>query len=172
LSIGGMIGQVFALQFPDKLSSLVLCSTGCQTEEQAKVALDDRISKVRAAGLQSQVEPTLSRWFTSRFIQEKPGSMAWVSDLIRSTSVEGYVSCCRAIQGLNVIDALPAIRAKTLLIPGEQDFGFPERISRTIQQRISGSELILLRNAAHLGNVEQAHAFNEILIDFLSRTLI
>ena len=97
--------------------------------------------------------------------------MAWVSDLILSTSVEGYVSCCRAIQGLNVIDALPAIRAKTLLIPGEQDSGFPERISRTIQQRISGSELILLRNAAHLGNVEQAHAFNEILIDFLSRTL-
>jgi 3-oxoadipate enol-lactonase len=171
LSIGGMIGQIFALQFPNKLSSLVLCSTGCQTEEQMKVALDDRIGKVRAAGLQSQVEPTLSRWFTSRFIQETPGSMAWVSDLILSTSVEGYVSCCRAIQGLNVIDALPAIRAKTLLIPGEQDLGFPERISLTMQQKISGSELVLLRNAAHLGNVEQAHAFNEILIDFLSRTL-
>ena len=171
LSIGGMIGQVFALQFPKKLSSLVLCSTGCQTEEQVKVVLDDRISKVRSAGLQSQVEPTLSRWFTSRFIQEMPGSMAWISDLILSTSVEGYVSCCRAIQNLDLIDALPAIRAKTLLIPGEQDFGFPERISRTIQQKISGAELILLRNAAPLGNVEQAHTFNEILLDFLSRTL-
>jgi 3-oxoadipate enol-lactonase len=171
LSIGGMIGQVFAIQFPNKLSSLVLCSTGCQTDEQMKVALEDRIGKVRAGGLQSQVEPALSRWFTSRFIQEQPVSMAWVSDLILSTSVQGYVSCCRAIQGLNVVDALPAIRAKTLLIPGEQDFGFPERISRTIQQKISGSELILLRNAAHLGNVEQAHAFNEVLIDFLSRTL-
>jgi 3-oxoadipate enol-lactonase len=171
LSIGGMIGQVFAIQFPDKLSSLVLCSTGCQTDEHMKVALEDRIGKVRAGGLQSQVEPTLSRWFTSRFIQEQPVSMAWVSDLILSTSVQGYVGCCRAIQNLNVIDALPAIRAKTLLIPGEQDFGFPERISRTIQQKISGSELFLLRNAAHLGNVEQAHAFNEILIGFLSRTL-
>jgi len=171
LSIGGMIGQVFALQFPNKLSSLVLCSTGCQTGEQVKVTLDDRISKVRAAGLTDQVEATLTRWFTSRFIQETPGTMAWVSDLILSTSVEGYVSCCRAIQDLNVIDALPAIRAKTLLIPGEHDFGFPERFSRTIQQKIAGSELILLRNAAHLGNVEQAHAFNEILIDFLSRTL-
>src|ERR1700745_736910 len=121
LSIGGMIGQVFAIQFPDKLSSLVLCSTGCQADEQMKVALEDRIGKVRAGGLQSQVEPTLSRWFTSRFIQEQPVSMAWVSDLILSTSVQGYVSCCRAIQSLNVIDALPAIRAKTLLIPGEQD---------------------------------------------------
>ena len=135
------------------------------------ITLDDRISKVRAAGLQSQLKPTLTRWFTSRFIEETPGTLAWVSDQILSTSTEGYVGCCRAIQGLNVIDALPAIRAKTLLIPGEQDSGFPESISRKIQQGIAGSELILLRNAAHLGNVEQAHAFNEILIDFLSRTL-
>ena len=136
-----------------------------------KLTLDDRISKVRATGLQSQVESTLARWFTSQFIKETPHTMAWVSDLIVSTSVEGFVGCCRAIQGLNIIEALPAIRAKTLLIPAEQDFGFPERVSRTIQHKIAGSELILLRNAAHLGNVERAHAFNEILIDFLSRSL-
>jgi 3-oxoadipate enol-lactonase len=171
LSIGGMIGQVFALEFPHRLSSLVLCSTGCQADEQMKLTIDDRINKVGAGGLPSQVESTLARWFTSRFIEETPRTMAWVSDLILSTSVEGYVGCSRAIQGLNVIDALPAIRAKTLLVPAEQDFGFPERISRTIQQKIAGSELILLRNAAHLGNVEQAHAFNEILVDFLSRSL-
>jgi 3-oxoadipate enol-lactonase len=171
LSIGGMIGQVFALQFPDRLSGLVLCSTGSKTEEQVKLVLEDRINKVRESGLQSQVEPTLARWFTSRFIEEKPGAMAWVSDLIRSTSVEGYVACCHAIKELDLSDSLPAIQAKTLLIPGEQDFGFPERISRVIQQKIAGSELILLRNAAHLGNVEQAHAFNEILIGFLSHAL-
>jgi 3-oxoadipate enol-lactonase len=171
LSIGGMIGQVFALQVPNRLSGLVLCSTGCKTEDQAKITLDDRISKVRESGLQGQVAPTLTRWFTSRFIEESPGTMAWISDLILSTSVEGYVGCCCAIKELNLTEALPAIRAKTLLIPGEQDFGFPERISRVIQQKIAGSELILLRNAAHLGNVEQAHAFNEILAGFLNRTL-
>jgi 3-oxoadipate enol-lactonase len=171
LSIGGMIGQVFALEFPNRLSGLVLCSTGCKTEEQVKLVLEDRINKVRESGPQSQVEPTLTRWFTSRFIEERPGTMAWVSDLIRSTSVEGYVGCCRAIKELDLTDSLPAIRAKTLLIPGEHDLGFPERISRAIQQKIAGSELILLRNAAHLGNVEQAHAFNEILIDFLSHAL-
>ena len=171
LSIGGMIGQVFALQFPDKLSSLVLCSTGSQAGDQMKLTIDDRISKVGEDGLRSQLQATLGRWFTSRFVEERPGTMAWVSDLILSTSPEGYIGCSRAIQSLNTIDALPAIRAKTLLIPGEHDSGFPESISRAIQQKIAGSELILLRNAAHLGNVEQAHSFNEILIDFMTRTL-
>jgi 3-oxoadipate enol-lactonase len=171
LSIGGMVGQVFALRFPDRLSSLVLCSTGCRAEEQMILTIDERISKVRAGGLQSQVKPTLTRWFTPPFIEEAAGTMAWVSDQILSTSVDGYVGCSRAIQGLDVLDALPAIRAKTLLIPAEQDSGFPESISRKIQQKIAGAELILLKNAAHIGNVERAHAFNEILIDFLSRTL-
>ena len=97
--------------------------------------------------------------------------MAWVSDLILSTSVEGYVGCCRAVQGLDITEALSKIQARTLLIPGEQDLGFPERISRAIQQRVAGSELVVLRDAAHLGNVERAHAFNEILAGFLNRTL-
>ena len=159
LSIGGMIGQIFALQFPEKLSSLILCSTGCQAEEPMKLALEDRINKVRAAGLQSQVEPTLARWFTPRFIEQSPGTMAWVSNLIRSTSVDGFVGCCRAIQGLNVIDSLPAIRAKTLLIPGEHDAGFPEKISRTIQQKIEGAELAAAERCGPYGKRRASSRF-------------
>jgi 3-oxoadipate enol-lactonase len=59
LSIGGMVGQVFALQYPDKLSGLVLCSTGSRTEEQAKKTIEDRIHTVRKEGLKSQLQPTL-----------------------------------------------------------------------------------------------------------------
>jgi 3-oxoadipate enol-lactonase len=171
LSIGGMIGQVFALQYPDKLSGLVLCSTGSRTEQQAKATIEERINRVRAEGLKSQVQSTLTRWFTSRFIEQAPATMAWVSDLILATSVDGYAGCGRAIQDLDVTDALSGVRVKTLLITGEHDLGFPEKISRAIQQKIANSELILLKGAAHLGNVEQSHLFNEILADFLGRIL-
>jgi 3-oxoadipate enol-lactonase len=169
LSIGGMIGQVFALEYPDKLSGLVLCSTGSRTEQQAKATIEERINKVRAEGLKSQVPSTLTRWFGAKFIAEAPITMAWVSDLILATSVEGYTGCARALQGLDLTDELSEVRVKTLIIPGEHDLAFPEKISRTIQQRIANSDLILLKGAAHLGNVEQPHLFNEILLDFLER---
>jgi 3-oxoadipate enol-lactonase len=169
LSIGGMIAQVFALQYPDKLSGLVLCSTGSRTEQQAKATIDDRINTVRAKGLKSQVHSTLTRWFSSRFIEEAPATMAWVSDLILATSIDGYAGCGRAIQGLDMTDALSEVRVKTLIIPGEHDLGFPEKVSRVIQQKIANSDLFLLKGAAHLGNVEQAHLFNEILLAFLGR---
>jgi 3-oxoadipate enol-lactonase len=171
LSIGGMIGQVFALRYPDKLFGLVLCSTGSRTEQQGKAILEDRINKVRAEGLKGQVDSTLTRWFSPRFIEQGPATMAWISDLILATSADGYVGCCRAIQGLDVTDALSEVKVKTLILPGEYDLAFPEKISRAIEQKIENSELILVKGAAHLGNVEQAHLFNEILLDFLGRIL-
>ena len=169
LSIGGMIGQVFALQYPDKISALVLCSTGSRTEPPAKSTIDDRINRVRADGLKNQVPSTLTRWFSSRFIEQAPATMAWVSDLILATSVDGYVGCASSIQDLDVTDALSAVRVPTLIVPGEHDLGFPETVSRAIQQKIANSDLVLLKGAAHLGNVEQAHLFNEILVGFLGR---
>lgn len=171
LSIGGMIGQVFALRYPDKLSGLVLCSTSSRTEQQGKAILEDRINKVRAEGLKGQVDSTLTRWFSPRFIEQAPATMAWVSDLILATSADGYVGCGRAVQGLDVTDALSEVMVKTLILPGEHDLGFPEKISKAIQHKIANSELILVKGAAHLGNVEQAHSFNEILVDFLGRIL-
>jgi pimeloyl-ACP methyl ester carboxylesterase len=56
-----------------------------------------------------------------------------------------------------------------LMIAGELDLAFPEKVSRAIQQKIANSDVILLQDAAHLGNVEKAHRFNEILLDFLGR---
>jgi 3-oxoadipate enol-lactonase len=171
LSIGGMVGQTFALRYPDKLSGLVLCSTGSRTESQAKITIEDRVRQVREEGIKSQVQATLARWFSAKFMAESPATMAWVSDLVLGTSVDGYTGCARAIRGLDVTDALSAIRAKTLIVPGEFDLGFPEKVSKLIQQKIAHSDLILLKGAAHLGNVEQAHLFNEVLLDFLARTI-
>ncbi len=171
ISLGGMIGQHFALEYPEKLDALILCSTGSRTEPRAKATIEERIETVRREGMASQVASTLARWFTPKFIEEAPANVSWISDLILRTSVDGYAGCARAVQGLDVTDALEKVRAKTLVVPGEFDLAFPEKASRAIQQRIPNAELCLLEGAAHLGNVEQAHRFNEIIVNFLSRVL-
>jgi 3-oxoadipate enol-lactonase len=171
LSIGGMIGQQFALDYPEKLLGLVLCSTGSHTDDKTKAVLAERINVVRREGLDGQVQPTLRRWFTSRFIEEAPCTMNWVSELISSTSVEGYIKCCQALQELDLTRQLSRIQTRTLLIPGSEDASFPEESSRLIQKQIAGSEVAVLSQAAHLGLVERAHVFNEILLPFLDRVL-
>jgi 3-oxoadipate enol-lactonase len=42
-------------------------------------------------------------------------------------------------------------------------------MARTIHQGIGGSELVILKDAAHLSNLEQPAAFNEAVLGFLKR---
>jgi 3-oxoadipate enol-lactonase len=117
----------------------------------------------------SQVEGTLQNWFTPGFLASSPLTTGWVADLIRSTSVAGFVGCCRAIQELDVFARLPEIQKTTLIMPGTEDRNFTVALAEQMHGQISGSELKPLPGAAHLGSVEQAHAFNEILLTFLNR---
>ena len=172
LSIGGMIGQTFALQYPERLSALALCSTGSRTGAQAKAGLEQRIQKAQTEGMESQVPLVLQNWFTDKFRETAPATTSWIAGMIRSTQVEGFVGCCRAIQGLDALDRLGAIRVPTLLVAGDQDKNFPPTVAEEIQQRIPGSELKVLSGAAHLGSVEQVHAFNEMVGEFLQRAVL
>jgi len=52
---------------------------------------------------------------------------------------------------------------------GEDDVGTPVAASRTIHERIKGSELVILKSASHLSNVEQVEAFNRALAAFLAK---
>jgi len=57
----------------------------------------------------------------------------------------------------------------TLILVGEEDPGTPVSASEEIHERIKGSELVILKSAAHLSNMEQSEAFNRAVLDFLGR---
>ena len=171
LSIGGMVAQHFGSLYPDRLQALVLCSTGCQTNETGKKIFEDRIAQVNEGGIETQIEGSITRWFTPQFAAAAPATIDWVKRMYRETSPAGFINGCRAIQELNTLDRIASITAPTLLIPGELDQAFPESVSRTIQSRIKNSRLKVLTGAAHIGNVERPHQFNEILLTFLAEVL-
>jgi 3-oxoadipate enol-lactonase len=52
---------------------------------------------------------------------------------------------------------------------GEDDQGTPVAASRAIQERIPGAELVVLKSASHLSNVEQPAAFTSALATHLAR---
>lgn len=169
LSMGGMIGQAFALNYPQRLLSLVLADTSSRYPAEAVQMWDERIRAVRAQGMDSLVESTLERWFTTPFRAAHPDLMQRIGDTLRNTPVEGYVGCGPAIARLNFTEQLHQLRCPTLVIVGEDDTGTPPGMAREIHAAIEGSELVILPNAAHLSNIEQADAFNAALTAFYDR---
>ena len=169
LSMGGMIGQTLALKAPELFASLVLCDTTSRVPAEAKPQWEERIRTAGAQGMEPLVEPTLGRWFTPPFKERRPEAVERVAAMIRSTKPVGYIGCCRAIAALDLTDPIGAIKLPALVIVGEDDPGTPVAAARVIHERIKGSELVVLKSASHLSNLEQPDAFSHALIDFLGR---
>jgi 3-oxoadipate enol-lactonase len=169
LSMGGFIGQLLALTHPEMLQSLVVCDTTSRVPPEARPMWDERIRVAQNQGIEPHVEPTIGRWFTTPFREQRVDVINPVRAMIRGTPPQGYIGCCHAIAALDLTDRLGGIRVPTLVIVGEDDPATPAAASRTIHERIKGSELVILKSASHLSNLEQAEAFNRAITTFLAR---
>ena len=169
LSMGGMIGQIFALKHPAMVRSLTLCDTTSRYPAEAWPLWEERIRTVEAKGMEAMVEPTLQRWFTEPFRKRRPDVLDPVRAMIRNTPPAGFIGCCHAIPRINVTDRLKEVRCPALVIVGEDDPGTPVAMAREIHAALPGAELAILRSAAHLSNLEQPEEFNRVLLGFLDK---
>lgn len=169
LSLGGMIGETFALRHADRLDSLVLCDTTSRYPREAAAMWDERIRSAEASGMAALAEPTLARWFTEPYRKSHPDVMATFAAAIAATPHAGYAGCGRAISTIDLTERLRGLALPALVIVGEQDLGTPVAMAREIAGAIPGAKLVVLPAAAHLSNVEQAERFNEAVLGFLAQ---
>ncbi|MGH8738173.1 MAG: 3-oxoadipate enol-lactonase [Burkholderiales bacterium] len=168
LSMGGMIGQTFALKYPGVFRSLTLADTTSRYPADAAGVWAERIRAVEARGMQPLVQPTLERWFTEAFRKLHPEVVQRVAVLIAGTPVAGYAGCCHAIPKINLTARLKEIKCPILVICGDKDPGTPPAMAREIHDSAPGSKLVLIADAAHLSNLEKPADFNRALEAFLS----
>lgn len=169
LSMGGMIGETFALKHPGFFQSMVLADTTARRPPNAAEMWGERIRIAESRGMDALVESTLARWFTEPYRQSRKDVMERIGNHIRSTPVAGFAGCCHAISKVDVLDRLPEIKCPALVIVGEEDHGTPPEMARAIHANLPGSELVLIPSAAHFSNVEQETAFNDAMTAFLDR---
>jgi 3-oxoadipate enol-lactonase len=168
LSMGGMLGQHFALAHPDRLDRLALVSTTSRIPPEAGALWDERIAVARSQGMTAHVDSTLARWFTAPYRSNHPEVMARIGRLIAATPVAGFAGWGGAICTLDVTDKLNSIRAPTLVVVGADDPGTPPVLSRTIAAAIPGTQLEIIPTASHQLVIEQAETFSRLLLEFLA----
>ncbi|HEY5291071.1 MAG TPA: 3-oxoadipate enol-lactonase [Burkholderiales bacterium] len=169
LSMGGMVGQTFALKYPGMFKSLALCDTTSRYPAEAAGLWVERIKTVETKGMEPMVEPTLARWFTEPFREARPEVVEKVAAMIRTTPAPGYIGCSHAIPKINLTARLKEIRCPALVIVGKDDPGTPVAMAEEIHQALPGSKLVVIASAAHLSNLEQPDAFNQALGEFLDK---
>jgi 3-oxoadipate enol-lactonase len=168
LSIGGMIGQGFALEHAAKLRSLMLCDTLPSTLPDAKAAWAPRIEAVtKANSLAPIADATMDRWFTGAFKPRNPQRWQQIRDTVAETSPSGFLGCAAAILDFDWAPGLPSLKVPTLVVCGGEDPGTPPAQNRRIAELVPGARYEEIANARHFPNVERAEVFNEILLRWL-----
>jgi 3-oxoadipate enol-lactonase len=168
LSMGGMVGQAFALRHPARLLKLVIANSTASFGAEGPPMWQARARLVQQGGLAAIREMVAARYFSDGFRASKPERVAAVMERFMETSPEGYLGCCDAIATLDLADDLIRIKAKTLVIAGEDDAGTPPAMSAAIAARIPGARMAVIAGAAHLSAAEKPEEFAELVEQFLA----
>lgn len=168
LSMGGMIGQNIALREAGRFNSLTLCDTAAYMPPDGQAGWDERIGIVSEQGMEPLADPTMERWFTAGYLAGKPSSVDAIRKQFLATAPAGYMGCCHALKTLDYLEQLPGIITPTMIIVGAEDMGTPVSASEAMQARIPNAQLVVLEEAAHLSNIEQAEGFNAAMMGFLN----
>jgi len=170
-SMGGMIGQAFALKYPHRLQALVLADTTSEHHATPQSVWNERIRVARERGLAPLVQPAIERWFTAAFRAAHPDLVSPVAAMIAGTSVDGWAGCCAAIASVHTTPRLREIARPALVIVGEHDIGTPLAAALELHRHLPESTLAVIADAAHMTCIEQPARFNRALRLFLDVTL-
>ena len=147
LSMGGRIARNVALKFPERLHSLALVSTA---------------PAFQRGGTPLPLEKLLGS-------RARPEASQELADSFARVRQESYQKTLEASQAQDHGAPIENIRTPTLVIAGDEDRMYPPGIARDMARRIAGAELVMVRGAGHLPNLERPGRFNEILADFFKR---
>ena len=153
VSVGGMIGQLFAARHGNRLDALVLCNTAAKIGDA--VLWNTRIDTVGRVGMVAISEAILDRWFSPDFRSLHPSEYLGYRNMLERCSPAGYAATCAAIRDGGLRDRLGSIATPTLLIAGEHDGSTPPALVRDTAALIQNARFEVIERCGHIPSIEQ-----------------
>jgi 3-oxoadipate enol-lactonase len=169
VSMGGMIAQEFALNYPERVNRLILGCTACGGRDGVAAAQPVLDILLARAGMTAEegaaaIVPYIYDSSTPRDRVEE--------DLVirRRTfpDAAGYMGQLQAIFAWTARDRLANIQAPTLIIHGETDELVPPRNGQILAENIPGSKLLMLPRASHIFVTDQPEKSHNAVLEFLA----
>ena len=170
LSVGGVIAQGLAISYPDRVRALVLCDTGMRIGSFA--SWEERIATVKESGLSKLVGPSMERWFTAAFRENRSVEMQGYANMLLRIPQAGYLGACYALRDADLVQAASKINKPTLVLCGDQDIATPPDLGRELTRAIPGANFSLIIDAGHLTCIEQPEAMAHQMMEFFRQVNI
>jgi len=167
-SMGGMIVQEMAKLAREKILKLICYGTGPIGNIPGRFeTIDQSREKLKIDGLESTAYRIAKTWF----IKEDEAKYFYLcEEAVKQTSLEAADRGLIAMKNWTGVDNLKKIENKTLIIWGDKDKAYNYEQVKTLNNKITDSELKIITGCSHNVHLEKPDEFNKTVIEFLKRT--
>jgi pimeloyl-ACP methyl ester carboxylesterase len=182
ISMGGAVAQELVLNYPEKVSKLVLCSTYSQwrpTQEQSvlvsDLSMEELVKTVLSLPFASDYpsdfvrrNPLVVFSFTSDFVREKPdlANQLLQPGMEHPPSKENVKRVIDATFGFNTRGRLQQIKAPTLVLHGKRDLVCYPKDGSFLAEAIPNARLVYFEKSNHM-LAEEMEEVLKVITEFL-----
>ncbi|MFE3984602.1 alpha/beta fold hydrolase [Nocardia tengchongensis] len=163
LSYGGGIAQTAAVAHPERFESLALLAT----TDYPFDAFESRARSGEVDGMEAQVVPSLTRWFTPAALAVNSWSVRYARERVLRGNPADWAAAWRAFIGLDVQGRLAEFPSPVLVLAGTADASTTPAIMSGIAERIPGATYRELPGTPHMQTLEQPALVAAALTEFL-----
>lgn len=171
LSMGGYITLRALERHPERFRAAILADTRSEADtDEAKITRARALAAVKARGSLWFAEDFVKKVFAEQSFTRVPEAVELIRNTIARTPPLAIAGTLLALAArTDTTASLSAIAVPTLILVGEHDATTPPAASRAMHERIRGSELHIIPDAAHMSPLENAPEVNRRISDFLAR---
>jgi len=166
VSMGGMIAQYFAIDYPEKVNKLILTVTSSSPNPILTESIEEWVSCAKRCDHAAFMDSNVRRIYSEGYYRKNKWLVPIMGCLTRPKSYDRFFIQADACLTHDAYDSLHQIQAATLVIGGEKDNALGGDASREIAAKIPGAELRMYEQWGH-GLYEEAKDFNQVVKDFL-----
>jgi (E)-2-((N-methylformamido)methylene)succinate hydrolase len=166
-SIGSLIARNFAIKYNDKLKSLTLLGSIFRRSEKQQIIVKDRYNLAKKNLKLSR--QALKRWFTDKYLERNPDTYKKISFILERNNMENFLKVYKLFVFHKSDENFQKIKAKTLVMTGENDEGSTVEMSKKLSEVINNSQLKVIKNGKHLCGIECANDVNMTINNFIEQ---
>lgn len=167
VSMGGMIAQHLAVDYPGRVNKLVLAVTAARPNPILTASLQEWIALAQKGDHTAFMESNLRRIYSQDYYRKNRWLLPILGRMTKPASYQRFFVQADACLTHDAYVHLTRIAAPTLVIGGEQDLTLGGDPSREIASRIPGSILKMYPQWGH-GLYEEARDFIPTILAFLT----
>ena len=166
VSMGGMIAQWLAIDYPEKVDKLILAVTSARPNPILTESIEEWTALAESGDHGAFMESNLRRIYSEGYYRKNKWMVPVLGLLTKPKSYDRFYIQAKACLSHNAFEELHRIGAPTLVIGGEKDLALGGEASREIAGAVPGAQLKMYPQWGH-GLYEEAKDFNQLLLDTL-----